>query len=171
MRRSGPAGLSGLCRVTDHLYLSNGRAANDPSQVTRCHITCIVNATETGSSGPPPPGVEYVHIPVSDSPAAPLSDHFDEVADRIQRTGERGGRTLVHCNAGGEPLGRPLHGLPDEAPRGEPAGGPQVGKDLPARGEAQRRLLEAAHPLRDGASRGELGANGPLLHGRDRRHL
>ncbi|XP_036953711.1 dual specificity protein phosphatase 18-like [Acanthopagrus latus] len=99
MHQSAPAGLSGLCRVTDHLYLSNGRAAHDSSQVTRCNITCIVNVTE--SSSPPPPGVEeYIHIPVPDTPGSPLYDHFDEVSDKIRLTAERGGRTLVHCNAG-----------------------------------------------------------------------
>ncbi|XP_061584834.1 dual specificity protein phosphatase 18-like [Cololabis saira] len=95
------SGLSGLCRVTDSLYLSNARAANDPCQVTAHGITCIINVSETGSSCPPPPGVEeYVHIPVPDSPLSPLRDHFDAVADKISVTAERGGRTLVHCNAG-----------------------------------------------------------------------
>ncbi|XP_032366896.1 dual specificity protein phosphatase 18 [Etheostoma spectabile] len=100
MHQSGLAGLAGLCRVTDHLYLSNGRAASDASQVARCKIACIVNVTETRSRRPLHPGVEYVHIPLPDSPVSPLSDHFDEVADKIQQTAERGGRTLVHCNAG-----------------------------------------------------------------------
>uniref|UniRef100_A0A3Q3LFA0 Uncharacterized protein n=1 Tax=Mastacembelus armatus TaxID=205130 RepID=A0A3Q3LFA0_9TELE len=100
MHRSCAAGLSGLCRVTDHLYLSNGRAASDPSQVARYEITCIVNVTETKSSSPAPPGVEYIHIPVPDSPVSPLSDHFDDVADKVQQVAEGGGRTLVHCNAG-----------------------------------------------------------------------
>ncbi|KAM6944131.1 dual specificity protein phosphatase 18 [Anarrhichthys ocellatus] len=100
MHQSGLAGLSGLCRVTDHLYLSNGKAAKDSSQVTQCKISCIVNVTESRSRCPLHPGVEYVHIPVSDHPVSPLSEHFDEVADKIQLTAERGGRTLVHCNAG-----------------------------------------------------------------------
>lgn len=100
MHKSGLAGLSGLCRVTDHLYLSNGRAANDSSQVTRCKITCIVNVTETKSRSPLPPGVEYIHIPLPDSPVSPLSEHFDDVSDKIQLTAESGGRILVHCNAG-----------------------------------------------------------------------
>ncbi|KAM7017561.1 dual specificity protein phosphatase 18 [Tautogolabrus adspersus] len=100
MHKLGPSGLSGLCRVTDHLYLSNGRAANDSSQVIRYNITCIVTATETRSSCSPSPGVEFIHIPVSDSPGSPLMEHFDEVADKIQQTAECGGRTLVHCNAG-----------------------------------------------------------------------
>ncbi|TKS78965.1 Dual specificity protein phosphatase 18 [Collichthys lucidus] len=97
-QRKWMGGLSGLCRVTDHLYVSNVRAATDCSQLTRCNITCIVNVTET--SCPPPPGVEYMHIPVSDTPASPLGEHFDEVADKIELTAGRGGRTLVHCNAG-----------------------------------------------------------------------
>ncbi|KAF3695978.1 Dual specificity protein phosphatase 18 [Channa argus] len=96
----GAAGLSGLCRVTDHLYLSNVRGADDSHQVSRCEITCIVNVTETKRSRPLPPGVEYIHIPVSDTPASPLSDHFDRVADRVQLVADGGGRTLVHCNAG-----------------------------------------------------------------------
>lgn len=101
MQKSTPAGLSGLCRVTDHLYLSNGRAAGDASQVTRNKITCIINVSETKRSSPAPPGVEeYIHIPVSDSPVSPLCDHFDTVADKIQLIAQLGGRTLVHCNAG-----------------------------------------------------------------------
>ncbi|KAF7650620.1 hypothetical protein LDENG_00123040 [Lucifuga dentata] len=96
----GPVSLSGLSRVTDHLYLSNGRAAGDSSLLSRCKITCIINVTETRTSSPPPPRLEYIHIPVSDSPVFPLIDHFDRVADVIHLNGESGGRTLVHCNAG-----------------------------------------------------------------------
>ncbi|XP_071380150.1 dual specificity protein phosphatase 18-like [Centroberyx affinis] len=100
MHQSGPATLSGLCQVTDQLYLSNGRAANDASLVSRFNITCIINVTETRSGSAPPPGLEYIHLPVADSPASPLGEHFDEVARQIQQVAERGGRTLVHCNAG-----------------------------------------------------------------------
>ena len=99
MHQSGLAGLSGLCRVTEHLYLSNGRAACDSSQLTGNGITCIINVTETKSRSPPL-GVEYIHISISDSPLSLLRDHFDEVADKIETTAERCGRTLVHCNAG-----------------------------------------------------------------------
>ncbi|XP_034451266.1 dual specificity protein phosphatase 18-like [Hippoglossus hippoglossus] len=100
MSPSGPAGLSGLCQVTEHLYLSNGRAARDAAQVSRCKISCIISVTETRWSCPPAAGVEHIHIPLSDSPGSPLIDHFDRVSDIIQRTAEGGGRTLVHCNAG-----------------------------------------------------------------------
>uniref|UniRef100_A0A3B3Y3N9 Uncharacterized protein n=1 Tax=Poecilia mexicana TaxID=48701 RepID=A0A3B3Y3N9_9TELE len=96
----GTASLSGLCRVTEHLFLSSSRAAKDCSQVTGNGITCIINATETKNDAAPPPGVEYIHIPVPDSPQSPLRDHFDQVADKIQSTAEGHGCTLVHCNAG-----------------------------------------------------------------------
>ncbi|XP_078808911.1 dual specificity protein phosphatase 18-like [Oryzias latipes] len=99
MNRSNPAGLSGLCRVTDQLYLSSRKSANDSSQLKVNKITCIINVSEARSSCPP--GVdEYVHIPVSDSPLSNLRDHFDWVADKVRVTAENGGRTLVHCNAG-----------------------------------------------------------------------
>ncbi|XP_034025342.1 dual specificity protein phosphatase 18-like [Thalassophryne amazonica] len=95
-----PKGLSGLQQVTEQLYISNARAVADVSLLARCRISCVMNVTESGGSRPIPPGVEFIHIPVTDSPDFPLSDHFDEVADRIERTAELGGRTLVHCNAG-----------------------------------------------------------------------
>lgn len=100
MHSVGPAGLSGLCRVTDHLYLSNYKAANDFTLLSRYKITCIVNVTETERRCAVPSEVDHVHIPISDTPSSPLGDHFDEVADKIQVTAAGGGRTLVHCNAG-----------------------------------------------------------------------
>lgn len=100
MRRSAPAALSGLCPVTEHLYLSNFRAAEDSCQLIRCNITCVINVSESKSRTPHLPSVEYFHIPVPDTPLAPLSEHFDQVADKIQLGAARGGRTLVHCKAG-----------------------------------------------------------------------
>ncbi|CAJ1067899.1 dual specificity protein phosphatase 18-like [Xyrichtys novacula] len=98
---SGGSGLSGLCRVTDHLYLSSRRSALDSSQVSLCRITCIVNVSESRSRCAPPAGVEdYLHLPVPDSPLSPIWIHFDPVSDLVQRTAERGGRTLLHCEAG-----------------------------------------------------------------------
>uniref|UniRef100_A0A8C6WDV2 Zgc:153044 n=1 Tax=Neogobius melanostomus TaxID=47308 RepID=A0A8C6WDV2_9GOBI len=97
---SGPVGLSGLCQITEHLFISNAAAANDASQVAKSNITCIINVSETTRQTPPPTGVEYIHIPASDSPTFPLSDHFDTVADKVQSHAENNRRTLVHCNAG-----------------------------------------------------------------------
>lgn len=100
MHSAEPVGLSGLCRVTDHLYLSNCKAANDSIMLSRHKITCIVNVTETKRRSTVPPDVVHIHIPIADTPLSPLGDHFDEVADKIHVTAAGGGRTLVHCNAG-----------------------------------------------------------------------
>lgn len=100
MHSAGSAGLSGLCRVTDHLYLSNCKAANDCTLLSRYKITCIVNVTETERRCNAPPDVDHVHLPMPDTPSSPLGDHFDAVADKIRDTAAGGGRTLVHCNAG-----------------------------------------------------------------------
>ncbi|KAM4616147.1 dual specificity protein phosphatase 18 [Polymixia lowei] len=99
MNQSGTQRLSGLCQITDQLYLSSGRAASDASIVPRLKITCIIGVTENKTIHALP-DVEYIHIPVVDSPASPLSDHFDRVADQIQFVGQHNGHTLVHCNAG-----------------------------------------------------------------------
>ncbi|XP_054629971.1 dual specificity protein phosphatase 18 [Dunckerocampus dactyliophorus] len=99
MHQPSVAGLSGLCRVTEHLYISNSKAASLVSLLSMNRITCIINVAETKSRSPPH-GVEYIHIPLSDSPSTPLADHFDDVVDKIHQTALCGGRTLVHCNAG-----------------------------------------------------------------------
>ncbi|KAJ8263494.1 hypothetical protein COCON_G00159510 [Conger conger] len=91
--------LAGLGKITDHLYLSNGKAANDSSMVSGFKITCIINATDNVANIPIP-GIEYVRVPVADSPLSQLSDHFDSVADKIHRVEEQRGRVLVHCAAG-----------------------------------------------------------------------
>lgn len=98
MHQAGNGGLSGLCRITDHLYLSNKRAANDSSLLKGNGISCVINVSEHRGSSPP--GTEYIHLPVSDTPLAPLGAHFGEVADKIRSRAEGGGRVLVHCNAG-----------------------------------------------------------------------
>ncbi|XP_010874674.1 dual specificity protein phosphatase 18 [Esox lucius] len=99
MHQSGTQRLAGLCQVTEHLFLSNGRAANDKANVSRFNITCIINATQDNTKMSTAE-LEYVNIPVTDSPSSLLSDYFDEVADKIKLTGEQYGHTLVHCNAG-----------------------------------------------------------------------
>ena len=67
--------------------------------MTWYEITCIINTTETRSScSLPPLRVEYIHILASVSLVSPISNHFDEVADKIQHTAEHGGRILMHCN-------------------------------------------------------------------------
>uniref|UniRef100_A0A8B9JVN7 Zgc:153044 n=1 Tax=Astyanax mexicanus TaxID=7994 RepID=A0A8B9JVN7_ASTMX len=93
------ARLAGLAQVTDYLYISNGRAAKDSTVITRLNITCIINATQDNGN-PCLPSVEYVWVPVTDSPETQLEEHFDTVADRIDEVRAQCGRVLVHCCAG-----------------------------------------------------------------------
>ncbi|KAJ3604036.1 hypothetical protein NHX12_028777 [Muraenolepis orangiensis] len=98
-----PSGtLHGLCQITEQLYLSNARAATDASLLRRFKITCVINVSESEASRAScsEEVVDYVHIPVADSPLSTLCDHFHRVADRIELVRRSNGRTLVHCNAG-----------------------------------------------------------------------
>lgn len=64
-----------------------------------------------------------------------------------------------------------MHGLPAEASARYSPGGPQVVEGLPADGEAQRGLLEAAHQLRVFTAWLQLCSHGGFLHGRDSKHI
>ncbi|XP_028847695.1 dual specificity protein phosphatase 18-like [Denticeps clupeoides] len=94
-----PSKLSAPGQVTEQLYIGSRRLADDGAVLSHLQITCVINLTESTTKNPAP-AVEYVHVPVSDSPLTRLSDHFDSVAEKIHHVGEQGGRTLVHCNAG-----------------------------------------------------------------------
>ncbi|XP_046698097.1 dual specificity protein phosphatase 18 isoform X2 [Silurus meridionalis] len=91
--------LSGPSQITDYLYISNGKTATDSSVLTRIGISCIINATQETDNFRLP-SVEYVHVPVSDSPSAQIQEHFDPVADKILGVKALHGRVLVHCCAG-----------------------------------------------------------------------
>lgn len=91
--------LTGPGQISDYLYISNGRAAKDSQVLSRLKITCIINATQS-MDAIRHPGVEYIQVPVSDSPASQLQEYFDAVADKIHAVGAQRGRVLVHCCAG-----------------------------------------------------------------------
>lgn len=91
--------LAGAALITDCLYISNGKTAKDSSLLTRLKISCIINATQK-MERICIPSVEYFHVPVADTPAAQLHQHFDTAADKIHAVGAQGGRVLVHCCAG-----------------------------------------------------------------------
>uniref|UniRef100_A0A8C9S014 Zgc:153044 n=1 Tax=Scleropages formosus TaxID=113540 RepID=A0A8C9S014_SCLFO len=91
--------LAGLGQITEHVFLSNSKAANNGALITALNITCIINATKKATETPVP-AVDYVWVPVADCPDAPLSAHFEVVAERIRAETARSGRTLVYCNAG-----------------------------------------------------------------------
>ncbi|XP_026884463.2 dual specificity protein phosphatase 18 [Electrophorus electricus] len=91
--------LSGLGQITDYLYIGNSRTAKDSSVISHFKINCIINATEDVIKVCTP-SVEYVRVPVTDSPETQLGEHFDTVADKIHKVRTECGCVLVHCKAG-----------------------------------------------------------------------
>lgn len=91
--------LAGPGQITDYLYIGNGKTAKHTSLLTRLKINCIINATQEMDSICIP-SVEYLRVPVADSSAAQLQEHFDIVADKIHSVRAQHGRVLVHCCAG-----------------------------------------------------------------------
>ncbi|XP_031448016.1 dual specificity protein phosphatase 18 isoform X1 [Phasianus colchicus] len=88
-----------LSRITPCLYLSDGMAAGNAQLLAANRITTIINVSlELANMFHP--GIDYLRIPVADTPTARISACFNSVADLIRSVGERGGRTLVHCAAG-----------------------------------------------------------------------
>uniref|UniRef100_A0A8V0X795 Dual specificity phosphatase 21 n=2 Tax=Gallus gallus TaxID=9031 RepID=A0A8V0X795_CHICK len=88
-----------LSRITPCLYLSDGVAAGNAQLLAANHITTVINVS-LELANMLHPGIEYLRIPVADSPTARISACFNSAADLIRSVGERGGRTLLHCAAG-----------------------------------------------------------------------
>uniref|UniRef100_A0A3B3HH72 Protein-tyrosine-phosphatase n=1 Tax=Oryzias latipes TaxID=8090 RepID=A0A3B3HH72_ORYLA len=96
---SGSAGVMRVSRISARLFLSDLDSALDPSVLARRGVTLVINASGLQNlSYPALEGLQLLHVPVQDRPHAPLKDHFDQVAERIQQN--RTGSTLVHCTAG-----------------------------------------------------------------------
>ncbi|XP_036392441.1 dual specificity protein phosphatase 14 [Megalops cyprinoides] len=92
--------LGGIAQITPYLFLSRGNVASNRSLIAAKGITCVVNATiELPNFNWP--HVEYVKVPLADTPHAPIALYFDSVADKIHSVGRgKRGAVLVHCAAG-----------------------------------------------------------------------
>uniref|UniRef100_A0A8D0HRF3 Dual specificity phosphatase 21 n=1 Tax=Sphenodon punctatus TaxID=8508 RepID=A0A8D0HRF3_SPHPU len=89
----------GLSRITNSLYLSNGTAANNKLFLYANQITTVINVSvEVVNTFYP--NINYIHVPVTDTPESRLYEFFDPIADRIHTVDITQGRTLVHCVAG-----------------------------------------------------------------------
>ncbi|XP_075424154.1 dual specificity protein phosphatase 18 [Ascaphus truei] len=91
--------LSGLTEITSGLYLSNAAAARNRILLTTHRITCVINVSLEKASSVSS-DLEYLHIPVADTPDTFLLEYFDAIADKIHNVEAMGGRTLLHCAAG-----------------------------------------------------------------------
>ncbi|KAM6143818.1 dual specificity protein phosphatase 21 [Erethizon dorsatum] len=88
-----------LSRITGSLYIGNSVSANNQFMLSCCNITTVINASvevvNTFFQN-----IQYVHVPVSDTPTSYIYDFFDPIADHIHNVEMQQGRTLLHCAAG-----------------------------------------------------------------------
>ncbi|XP_004645368.1 dual specificity phosphatase 21 [Octodon degus] len=88
-----------LSRITGSLYVSNAEAANSKFILSCYNITTVINASvevvNTFFEN-----IQYVQVPVSDTPTSNIYDFFDPIADHIHSVEMKQGCTLMHCAAG-----------------------------------------------------------------------
>ncbi|XP_075394472.1 dual specificity protein phosphatase 21 [Tenrec ecaudatus] len=94
-----PFSVQSFSQITNSLFISNAAAANNKFLLSSLNITSVINATveivNTFYED-----VQYLQVPVNDTPSSVLYDFFDPVADHIQGVQAKEGRTLLHCAAG-----------------------------------------------------------------------
>ncbi|XP_006755254.1 PREDICTED: dual specificity protein phosphatase 21 [Myotis davidii] len=89
----------GLSQLTSNLYIGNAMAANNRYLLTTHRITTVINiSVEIVNTFID--NIQYVKIPVHDSPRARIGYFFDAIADYVHVVALCQGRTLVHCHAG-----------------------------------------------------------------------
>ncbi|XP_006864352.1 PREDICTED: dual specificity protein phosphatase 18-like [Chrysochloris asiatica] len=91
--------VQGLSRITSNLYISSVLAANNKFLLSINHITSIINVS-VEVENIYYEEIQYVRVPVADTPSSNLFDYFDPIADHIHGVAMRHGRTLIHCVAG-----------------------------------------------------------------------
>ncbi|XP_054422366.1 dual specificity protein phosphatase 21 [Pteronotus mesoamericanus] len=94
-----PSGVHGLSQITRSLYISNAVTANNRLMLSSHHITTVINVSEEVVNTYFE-DIQYLKVPVADSPSARLYDFFDPIADHIHSVEMKQGRTLLHCAAG-----------------------------------------------------------------------
>lgn len=91
--------VHGLSQITRSLYISNGVVANSQLMLYLNHIITIINVSlEVASTFYE--DIQYVRVPVADTPSSNLCDFFDPIADHIHSVEMKQGRTLLHCAVG-----------------------------------------------------------------------
>ena len=91
--------LAQIAKITDSLYLS----AAHPRSVQKLRnlgITHVINATKEVADVKAE-DIQTIRVLVNDLPTAQLGEHFDKVADKVDKVIKSGsGKVLIHCVAG-----------------------------------------------------------------------
>ncbi|XP_077083005.1 dual specificity protein phosphatase 5 [Siphateles boraxobius] len=85
--------------ILPFLYLGSAYHACRQDYLSDLRITALLNVSRRDSR-PAKGQFDYKWIPVEDSHTADISSHFQEAIDFIERVKEKGGKVLVHCEAG-----------------------------------------------------------------------
>ncbi|KAM8817115.1 dual specificity protein phosphatase 18 [Rhynchonycteris naso] len=91
--------VSGLSQITSSLYISSGVAANNKLLLSSNQITTVINVS-VAVGNTLFEDIQYVQVPITDTPVSRLCDFFDSIADHIHSVEMKQGRTLLHCTAG-----------------------------------------------------------------------
>ncbi|OWK08017.1 DUSP5, partial [Cervus elaphus hippelaphus] len=89
----------GPVEILPFLYLGSAYHASKCEFLANLHITALLNVSRRTSEACTT-HLHYKWIPVEDSHAADISSHFQEAIDFIDCVREKGGKVLVHCEAG-----------------------------------------------------------------------
>ncbi|XP_008839988.1 dual specificity protein phosphatase 5 [Nannospalax galili] len=89
----------GPVEILPFLYLGSAYHASKCEFLANLHITALLNVSRR-TSETCMTHLHYKWIPVEDSHTADISSHFQEAIDFIDCVREKGGKVLVHCEAG-----------------------------------------------------------------------
>ncbi|XP_015413442.1 PREDICTED: dual specificity protein phosphatase 5 [Myotis davidii] len=89
----------GPVEILPFLYLGSAYHASKCEFLANLHITALLNVSRRTSEACMS-HLHYKWIPVEDSHTADISSHFQEAIDFIDCVREKGGKILVHCEAG-----------------------------------------------------------------------
>lgn len=90
--------INSVSEITPSLHLTSVYGATKEN-IERKGITLLVNSAQELPKQEIM-GVESVKLFLDDTPHAPISSHFDHVADKIHEHVHRGGRVMIHCLLG-----------------------------------------------------------------------
>ncbi|XP_066109094.1 dual specificity protein phosphatase 18-like [Saccopteryx bilineata] len=91
--------VSGLSQITSSLYISSGVAANNKLMLSSNQITTVINIS-VAVVNTLFEDIQYIQVPIADTPVSRLCDFFDSIADHIHSVEMKQGHTLLHCTAG-----------------------------------------------------------------------
>lgn len=89
----------GPVEILPFLYLGSAYHASKCEFLANLHITALLNVSRRTSEACTT-HLHYKWIPVEDNNVADISSHFQEAIDFIDCVREKGGKVLVHCEAG-----------------------------------------------------------------------